>query len=283
MKTLVAILLVYAAAVPVVAAQTSGEFNTSAGGAASPKAAVSASPQTGVPPAVPAKTVGGASTSPSTSIDRQRAAAARQARTLAAPPVSLTAQRHSVERQMRQSVPASIPNATPLVPASDFYVVPWPDPPRFDPFRTSNISTNCVPLPLADRTALLSAGARHAALPMPLLRAVMEKESAFKPCAVSPVGAMGLMQLMPATADGLGVSDPFDPLQNVLAGSRFLRSLLDRYRGDLPLALGAYNAGPGRVDRAGGVPAIPETQQYVRDILSKLGAGPSSSGSSDWP
>lgn len=146
-----------------------------------------------------------------------------------------------------------------------------------------NMSMNCSPLSPFEKNSLLAAGARHSRLPRQLLQAVMEKESAFKPCAVSPVGAMGLMQLMPATADGLGVSDPFDPLQNVLAGSRFLRSLLDRYGGDLSLALGAYNAGPGRVDRLRRVPEIPETQRYVSDIMSRVAGDAISLGSSDWP
>jgi soluble lytic murein transglycosylase-like protein len=84
---------------------------------------------------------------------------------------------------------------------------------------------------------------------------------------------MGLMQLMPATAQALGVADPFDPAQSVEAGGRYLRQLLERYGGDLRLALGAYNAGPGRVDREGGVPRIAETEEYVRRVLGDLGAG----------
>lgn len=78
------------------------------------------------------------------------------------------------------------------------------------------------------------------------------------------------MQLMPSTAIDLGVEDPFDPEQNVAAGSRFLRQLLDRFGGDLGLALGAYNAGPARVEEFGAIPPIPETKAYVDDILSRL-------------
>ena len=104
-----------------------------------------------------------------------------------------------------------------------------------------------------------------------LLRAVINKESSYRPCAVSPKGAMGLMQLMPGTADSLNVRNPFDAKENINGGSRLLRSLLDRYGNDLSLALGAYNAGSGAVDRWGGVPAYPETQRYVADILGKLG------------
>ena len=81
---------------------------------------------------------------------------------------------------------------------------------------------------------------------------------------------MGLMQLMPATAEQLGIQNPFDAASNVDAGARFLRQLLNRYSGDIPRALGAYNAGPTKVDAAGGVPAIPETVDYIRQIMSNL-------------
>jgi soluble lytic murein transglycosylase-like protein len=83
---------------------------------------------------------------------------------------------------------------------------------------------------------------------------------------------MGLMQLMPATASQFGVPNPFDPAGNVEAGATFLKQLLERYGGDLTLALGAYNAGPAKVDAAAGVPKIPETQEYIRRILSTLPA-----------
>jgi soluble lytic murein transglycosylase-like protein len=103
-----------------------------------------------------------------------------------------------------------------------------------------------------------------------LLHAVVRQESAFDPCAVSRKGALGLMQLMPTTAQELGVADPFDPEANLDGGARFLRLLLDRYRGDLARALGAFNAGPSRVDAAGGVPPIRETEEYVRRILKSI-------------
>lgn len=108
-------------------------------------------------------------------------------------------------------------------------------------------------------------------VPADLIREVARQESAFHPCAVSKKGAEGLMQLMPATQSALDVEDPFDPEESLMAGARLLRELLTRYNGSLPRALSAYNAGPKKVDRAGGIPAIAETRAYVAQILSRLG------------
>jgi soluble lytic murein transglycosylase-like protein len=103
-----------------------------------------------------------------------------------------------------------------------------------------------------------------------LVRAVVRTESAFDANAVSEAGAQGLMQLMPELALELGVEDPFDPRQNIMAGTRYLSQLLTTYDGNVTLALASYNAGPGAVELYGGVPPFPETQQYVKTITDLL-------------
>ena len=102
-----------------------------------------------------------------------------------------------------------------------------------------------------------------------LIEAMVWQESRWRANAVSPAGARGLAQLMPGTARDLGVN-PDDPFANLEGGARYLRAQLDRFEGDLELALAAYNAGPGRVERAGGIPRIRETQQYVAAIMGRL-------------
>jgi soluble lytic murein transglycosylase-like protein len=110
-------------------------------------------------------------------------------------------------------------------------------------------------------------------IPNNLLRAVARAESGFNPNAVSRCGAVGVMQLMPGTARALGVTDPYDPEQNIMGGAKYLSQMLDEFGGDVELALAAYNAGPGAVKKYGGVPPYAETQGYVRTVAKFAGEG----------
>jgi soluble lytic murein transglycosylase-like protein len=126
-------------------------------------------------------------------------------------------------------------------------------------------------LPATEYDAFIEAVARENGLAPELVKAVALVESGFNPDAVSPKGAQGIMQLMPATARRYGVRNAFDPLENLRAGTMHLKSLVDEFGGDVKLALAAYNAGSGAVRRHGGVPAYRETQEYVRKIENTLG------------
>jgi soluble lytic murein transglycosylase-like protein len=112
------------------------------------------------------------------------------------------------------------------------------------------------------------AAARHGLDP-DLIRAIIQIESGGIPDARSAKGAIGLMQLMPETSSSLAVSNPFDPKANIQGGIRYLSRLLERFRGNLVLALAAYNAGPEKVERYGGIPPFPETRRYVRNVLKQ--------------
>ena len=101
----------------------------------------------------------------------------------------------------------------------------------------------------------------------PLLKAVIRAESAFDPKAVSKKGALGLMQIMPANLEAFRVHDPFDPWQNIMGGTRYLKALIQRFEGQVPLALAAYNAGPRAVDTHRGIPPIRETEAYVKKVM----------------
>ena len=118
-----------------------------------------------------------------------------------------------------------------------------------------------------DLRTLVREAAVRAGLPPAFVESVAKTESAFNPAAVSPKGAIGVMQLMPSTAKALG-ADPNDPAQNIDAGARLLRELLLKYNGDVVKALAAYNAGSGAVDRYQGVPPYPETQHYVNSVVN---------------
>jgi soluble lytic murein transglycosylase-like protein len=126
--------------------------------------------------------------------------------------------------------------------------------------------------PMSDDLArpIIEAAAKAQEVSPDLLRAVIEQESGFRTCAISAKDARGLMQLMPATVEQFGVTDPFDPKENIGAGAKYLKQLLDRYKGELKLALAAYDAGPAAVDEAAGAPPFSETKDYVEAILKKL-------------
>lgn len=123
------------------------------------------------------------------------------------------------------------------------------------------------PARLQRYTSYIQEAASLYQLPDTFIRAVMRVESNFYADAISDAGAMGLMQLMPGTANGMGVVDPFDPRQNILGGARYLRILANKFGGDLVLTIAAYNAGHGAVQKYGGVPPYAETQRYVRRVL----------------
>ena len=151
---------------------------------------------------------------------------------------------------------------------------------------TANASFRTT-MPLSKRAAqyesLIEEHSTANAVSADLVRAVIQAESAFNPRALSPKGAMGLMQLMPDTAAEFGVDDPYNPAQNVGAGVKYLKQLLDRYDGRVELALAAYNAGPGAVKKYGGkVPPYRETQAYVAKISGGVPAE-GTSGSSARP
>lgn len=174
---------------------------------------------------------------------------------------SVQKQRDTIRKQV--SVPQKPLAADTFFTASWTWAMPSP--------RPSAIQADCDPMADADVGALIDKAATREGVNAKLVRAVIRQESGFRPCAVSPRGAQGLMQLMPDTAERFHVSDPFDPGQNVDAGTKFLKELLAKYAGDLRLALGAYNAGPERVNEAGALPDIQETQDYVTSILNDLG------------
>jgi soluble lytic murein transglycosylase-like protein len=139
------------------------------------------------------------------------------------------------------------------------------------PLSSTTAAPDCDPLPEQQLAPLIDSAAKGSQLPAKLLRAVIDRESGFRPCAVSEKGAQGLMQLMPATAEQYKVQDAFDPNQNVTAGAAFLRALLEKYKGDLPLSLAAYNAGPDAIDKISAIPDIPETKAYIEAIVEKIG------------
>ncbi|GER67372.1 hypothetical protein BpJC7_17740 [Weizmannia acidilactici] len=138
-----------------------------------------------------------------------------------------------------------------------------------DASNTNTDATDGGSIP-KDLSSIISRASEKYGVPENLIKAVIQQESDFKTDAVSSAGAAGLMQLMPGTAASLGVTDVMDPGQNVDAGTKYLKTLLDKYNDNVQLALAAYNAGPANVDRYGGIPPFKETQNYVASIMDNL-------------
>jgi hypothetical protein len=147
--------------------------------------------------------------------------------------------------------------------ADAFFTTPWSSP------RAIPLPLTCLPVAESDLIPIVKAASLAQGLTTVLIRAVIRRESASLWCALSDKGAVGLMQLMPEVSQKFG-ADPYDAKQNVQAGSKYLKQLLTRYKGDTKLALAAYNAGPAVVDAAGGVPPIPETIAFVDAILKDI-------------
>ncbi|MEZ5404459.1 MAG: lytic transglycosylase domain-containing protein [Bryobacteraceae bacterium] len=206
--------------------------------------------------------------------------------------VSISRQRESVRRQVDGAVPGDPGGFTipwsknkdgrflePPAPIQPLSIPPpgtaveplepdnSPAPAGPVPSRTTAAS-GCLPMLPSVLDPVIQTAATRNGYPAGILRSVIARESAFDPCAVSTKGALGLMQLMPATATWLGVDDPFDPVQSIEAGARYLGQLLGRYGGDWRRALGAYNAGPSVVDQYGGVPPYAETTRFVENVLN---------------
>jgi len=130
-------------------------------------------------------------------------------------------------------------------------------------------SKNPTPTSRGEINDLIDKYSAEMGLDVDFVKAVINQESGFNPNATSKCGAMGLMQLMPGTAQGLGVTNAYDPEQNIYGGTKYLKGLLDRFDNNKSLALAAYNAGPNAVKKYGGIPPYQETQNYVKSVLAK--------------
>ena len=185
---------------------------------------------------------------------------------------SVDAQSSSVQRQLRSIERMKthlMPQGRGIAgdgrgnPSGSFFNSPAPA--RLQPVA---VRWDCGPVPEGELSSITADAAQANDIPQDLLRSVIKQESASHACAVSSKGAMGLMQLMPATAATLGVKNPFDARENVAGGARFLRQLLEMFKGDLPMALGAYNAGPNNHRLAMGLPLPLETLNYIDRVMA---------------
>lgn len=148
-------------------------------------------------------------------------------------------------------------------------MVNWSNRAQRELIRPLSVQWSNLNVDLQSLKQIAQSAAQEFNLDEDIFMALISTESAWNPNAVSPKGAKGLAQLMPNTARALGVADPFDPVQNLRGGARFLRQMLDQF-GSYELALAAYNAGPGAVRRYNGIPPYAETQNYVRKILGEV-------------
>jgi soluble lytic murein transglycosylase-like protein len=175
---------------------------------------------------------------------------------------AVSAMQASIEKQ-KTAVKAQVGGGG---PADAFFSVPWTGPASITP---PTLVPACNAMQENEIRPLINEAGKSQGVEPDLVFAVMKRESAFYPCALSDKGAIGLMQLLPEVAQQFG-ADPLDPKQNIHAGTQYLKQLLTRYKGDLKLTLAAYNAGPQRVDADKKVPDIPETTAYVDAILKDL-------------
>ena len=180
-------------------------------------------------------------------------------------------------RRMRTAVLAAAMSSAPLARP---VVALLPPAPKVKP--TIEVTAEYVAVPASEAyDEIIAEAGRLYDLDADLIHAVMEAESAFHPYAVSRAGAEGLMQLMPELSDEMGVGNAFDPRENIMGGVRYLKRLLDYHNGNLDLALASYNAGPGNVERYGGVPPFRETRNYVKTIKQILTARKRQSADAD--
>jgi hypothetical protein len=138
--------------------------------------------------------------------------------------------------------------------------------------EASVLSVNISPAKRSDYDEIIKEASEKYGVDPKLIKSIIRHESNFNPTAVSHAGAAGLMQLMPLTAKGLGVTNSMDPRQNIMGGTKYIRQMLDKYNGNVTLALAAYNAGPGNVDKHKGVPPFKETMNYIRKVTDSFHA-----------